>query len=85
MKASSKYESIAAVLALIGAVALVGVYYPVINPEQFSFDSGRDGMPLIWYIIGTPVALFILVTAWRLNCQARHLKHEEQHSNVTSA
>lgn len=84
MKASSKYESIAAILALIGAVALVGVYYPVINPGQFSLDSGRDDMPLGWYIIGTPVAVFILVIAWRLNCRARHLKQEDQHSDVRS-
>jgi hypothetical protein len=85
MRASSKYESMAAVLALFGAVALVAVYYPIINPEQFSLDAGRDSMPLIWYIVGTPIALFILVTAWCLNCKAARLKREDQHSDVTSA
>jgi hypothetical protein len=33
MRTATKYESIAAVLALVGAVALVAVYYPVLNGD----------------------------------------------------
>jgi len=88
VKASPKYESVAAVLAVVGAVALVAVYYPIINPDQFSIDFHRDSMPLGWYILGTPIALAILVAAWRYNGKAARLKREErnaQHSDRTSA
>jgi hypothetical protein len=78
VKRSSKYESVATVLALVGAVALVGVYYPIINRAQFSIDFGRDDMPVGWYIVGTPCALLILVVAWRLNRQAARLKQQER-------
>jgi hypothetical protein len=78
VKTSPKYESIAAILALVGAVALVAVYYPIINPGQFSMDFDRDDMPLIWYILGTPASLFILAAAWHFNRKAAYLKREEQ-------
>jgi hypothetical protein len=78
MKTSAKYESIGAVLALVGAVALVAVYYPILNPEQFSLDSSRDNVPLIRYTLGTPASLFILATAWHFNRKAMRLKREEQ-------
>jgi hypothetical protein len=78
MKTSAKYESIAAVLALVGAVALVAVYYPILNSEQFSLDSGRDNAPLSRYILGAPASLFILAAAWHFNRKAMRLKREEQ-------
>jgi len=78
MKLSSKYESIAAVLALVGAVALVAVYYPILNPVQFSMDSGRDSVPLSRYILGTPGSIFMLAAAWYFNRKAMRLKREEQ-------
>jgi len=83
MKASSKYESIATVLALVGAVALVAVYYPILNPEQFSLDFGQDSAPLSRYIIGTPLSLVILVAAWRFNRKAMRLNREELDSQQT--
>ena len=83
MKASPKYESVAAVLALVGAVALVAVYYPVLNPEQFSLDSGRDGAPLSRYLLGTPAALFVLAAAWHFNRKAVRIKREEQAARQT--
>ena len=88
MKTSAKYESIASLLAVIGAVALVGVYYPIINQEQFSIDFHRDDMPLSWYILGTPLSLAILFAAWHFNSRATRQKREERdvrHSDTTSA
>ena len=85
MKLSSKYESIAAVLALVGAVALVAVYYPILNPVQFSMDTGRDSVPLSRYILGTPASLFILTAAWHFNRKAMRLKREEQDVHKPSA
>jgi hypothetical protein len=66
VKASSTYESIASVLALVGVVVLVGAFYPMVNPE----DYRREGVPLIRYILGALVSLFILATAWHFNCKA---------------
>jgi hypothetical protein len=74
MKASVAYESIGAVLALVGAVALVAVYYPLLNPVQFNLDTGQDYVPLSRYIFGTPGSLLILAAAWHSNCKARRLK-----------
>jgi predicted Co/Zn/Cd cation transporter (cation efflux family) len=85
MKPSSKYESIAAVLALVGAVALVAVYYPILNPVQFGMDTGRDRAPLGRYILGTPASLFILAAAWHFNRKAMRLKREEQDVHKPSA
>lgn len=63
---------------MVGAVALVAVYYPVLNPVQFGLDSGRDSVPLIRYILGTPASLFILAAAWHFNQKAMRLKREER-------
>ena len=70
VKASSAYESIASTLALVGAVALVGTFYPIINPE----DYGRCGFPIIRYILGAPASLLILAAAWHFNCKGTRRK-----------
>jgi hypothetical protein len=77
MRESSKYESIAAVLALTGAVTLVAVYFPILNPDVFEIQFHRKAMPIGWYISGTPMALAILVAAWRYDGKAAHLKNHE--------
>jgi lysylphosphatidylglycerol synthetase-like protein (DUF2156 family) len=80
MKVSSTYESIAASLAVVGAIALVTVYYPILNPVQFSLDFGQDNASLSRYFIGTPVSLLILTIAWHFNSNARKLKKEEKNA-----
>ena len=62
----------------IGVLALVGVYYPIINQAQFSIDFHRDTMPLAWYVLGTPFSLLILRVAWHFNRKAERKKLEEQ-------
>ena len=79
MKASIRYESLAAVLALIGAVSLVAVYYPILNQVQFSLDSDLDSVPLSRYVLGTAASLFILAAALHFNRKAIRLKREEQY------
>jgi hypothetical protein len=78
VKRAQKYEVIAAILAVVGAIALAGVYYPIINRDQFSMDFERDSMPVSWYILGTPASLCILAAAWRFNCKAERMKQEER-------
>jgi len=84
MKASPTYASIAAILALVGALALVAVYYPMLNPEQFSLDSGQDSAPLGRYLFGTPASLFILAAAWHFNCQAMRKKQQEKEEKLVN-
>jgi hypothetical protein len=80
MKTSSAYESIAAGLAVVGAIALVAVYYPILNPIQSSLDSGQDNAPLSRYFIGTPASLVILAIAWYFNSKSRKLRKERENS-----
>ncbi|MDB6067987.1 MAG: hypothetical protein JWR26_4195 [Pedosphaera sp.] len=77
MKKSIPYEIIAAVSAMLGAVLLVFVYYPIINPIQFGIDNHQGTAPLARYILGTPVSLLILSGGWYFNRKAQKLKRDE--------
>jgi len=74
MKKSLPYEIGAVVLGLAGAVVLVAVYLPLINPAFFQSKFGRDSMPTSFYIGGTAVAVAILGVAIALNSAARRMK-----------
>ena len=78
MKKSVPYEIVAATMMMLGAVLLVFVYYPNINPVQYRFDSHQESAPMSRYIIGTPVSLLVLLVAWYFNRKARKLKRDEK-------
>lgn len=80
MKKYLQYEIVAAILMMFGAVLLVAVYFPLINPIQYRLDSHQEAAPLSRYILGTPVALLILWSAWHFNRKARGLKPDERTS-----
>jgi hypothetical protein len=85
MRKSLPYEIIAAVSAMLGALILVSVYYPVLNPIQYEIDSHEDLPSVGYYIIMTPIPLAILWVSWKLNRKAQQLKREEkQPGNNTS-
>jgi hypothetical protein len=60
----------ASVLGFVGAAALVGAFYPILNPEAYS----RESVPLTRYIFGTLAPLFILSLAWHFNCKGTRRK-----------
>jgi hypothetical protein len=74
MRKSVPYEIIAAILMALGAVLLVVVWFPVINPAQYEMLSHQKSPPLARYLVGTPVALLVLARAWYFNRKARTLK-----------
>lgn len=74
MRKSVPYEIIAAILLTLGAVLLVVVWFPVINPAQYEMLSHQESPPLARYLVGTPVALLVLARAWYFNRKARTLK-----------
>lgn len=78
MRKSLPYEIIAAVSAMLGALVLVSVYYPVLNPIQYKIDSHEDLPSVGHYIIMTPIPLAILWVSWKLNRKAQQLKQEEK-------
>ena len=78
MRRSIAYELAAATIMMFGVVLLVAVYFPVINPQQYNLDSGGAGAPMIRYVLGTPIALFILWVAWRVNRRAQMLNRTEK-------
>jgi hypothetical protein len=60
----------------------------LLNPVQFSMDSGQDSVSLVRYILGTPASLFVLAAAWHFNRKAIRLKREDreaQRSDKSSA
>jgi hypothetical protein len=72
-------------LMMLGAVLLVYVYLPLINPPLYRIDSQRDRIasqqktaPIGRYICGTPASLVILRGAWHFNRRAQRVKQEEQ-------
>jgi predicted Co/Zn/Cd cation transporter (cation efflux family) len=78
MKKSIPYELVAATLMMVGAVLLVFVFYPYINPVQYRIDNHRETAPMSRYIFGTPVSVLILRAAWYFNRKARRLKRDEK-------
>jgi len=71
---SAKYELVAAVVATLGAILLVFIYYPGVNPMQFRLDNHGTPASLSRYIVGTPVSILILAVAWYFNGKAQKLK-----------
>ena len=78
MKKSVPYEIIAAASGMCGAVLLVAVYYPVINPVQFRIDNHQASAPLSSYIFGTIPSLLVLSGAWYFNRKAQSLKQQAE-------
>jgi hypothetical protein len=78
MKASYKYESLAQVLALVGALALGCGGFPCLNPIQFKLTFGEKASPILWMGLGVPAALLTLFGAWYFTSKAKRLKREEQ-------
>jgi H+/Cl- antiporter ClcA len=74
MRKSVPFEIIAATLLMLGAVLLVVVWFPVINPGKYEMLSHQASAPLARYLVGTPVALLMLAGAWHFNRKARRLK-----------
>ena len=58
----------------LGAVLLVVIWLPVINPAQYEMVSHQASPPLARYLVGMPVALLVLAGAWYFNRKARTLK-----------
>lgn len=63
---------------MLGALILVAVYYPLLNPIQYEIDSHKDLPSVGYYIIMTPISLAILWASWKLNRKAQQLKREEK-------
>jgi ABC-type nickel/cobalt efflux system permease component RcnA len=82
MKKSGPYEFVAAVLAVLGALLLVAVYFPVLNPAQWSIDSQQEGAPLSRYLLGTTASMLVLSGAWYFNRKAAKLRREEQNAKL---
>jgi len=74
MKKSLPCEIIAAVLAMLGALILVAVYYPLLNPIQFKIDSHEELPSAGYCIFMTPIPLAILCGSWYFNRKAQQLK-----------
>jgi hypothetical protein len=76
MKKSVLYEIAAVTLMMVGAVLLVFVFYPNINPTQYRLDNHRENAPISRYLVGTPVSILILIIAWCFNRRAANLRKE---------
>jgi hypothetical protein len=72
MKKSLIYEISAAAAATLGAILLAAVYLPVLNPGMLWFEGQR--YTLSYYIIATPIPIFILVASWYFNRKSQQLK-----------
>jgi hypothetical protein len=70
MKSPLPYEILAAILALVGAFVLVGVYIPVLNPGLTRIETHRELPSVGYYIFMTPIPVSILVASWLLNKKA---------------
>jgi H+/Cl- antiporter ClcA len=80
IRKSLPYEFVAAVLALVGAFALVALYMPVINPGLTKVETHQDGPPVSFYILFTPIPLLILLASWYFNRKAQRLKKDEKNA-----
>ena len=78
MKKSVRFEILAATSMMVGAVLLVFVFYPNINPIQYRIDNHQQAAPMSRYILGTPISFLILAGAWYFNRKAQKLKRDEK-------
>jgi protein-S-isoprenylcysteine O-methyltransferase Ste14 len=75
VKTASVYETAAALVTAIGILFLVGVYFPILNPDMYQISFHTRSFPSIaHYIIGTPIALLILAVGWHFNRKSEKLK-----------
>jgi hypothetical protein len=77
MKKHQFYEAIGITLAMPGAVLLVAVFYPLINPIQYQLDSHGNHPPLSRYVIGTLISLLLVAAGWHYNRRAQKLKRKD--------
>ena len=82
MKKAILYEVLAAIMMIVGAVCFVYVYIPIINPELYAMSTDRETAPIMRYIVGTPVALLILMGAWYCKRKAQKLKLESEGEEI---
>jgi hypothetical protein len=75
VKRSSVYESIASLLALLGAVLFGFGLCPVLNPIQFRMNLGPAFLPAMIFCL--PASLMLMWIAFRLSRQAQRLKESE--------
>jgi hypothetical protein len=85
MKKHLIYEASGMFSAWVGTFLPVGVLMPVINPGMFKVRTGREGMPLHYFLAVIPIPLFILAAAWYFNCKARRLKADEETAANTAS
>jgi hypothetical protein len=71
------YQIIATLLALFGVFLLVGIYMPVINPEQTRIETPQELPSVGYYIVLTPIPLAILLASWYFNRKAQQLRGEK--------
>lgn len=76
----SSYETVAATLALVGAFVLVGVYVPILNPGLTKLALRMELPSLGYYIVATPIPVFLLLAAWHFNKKARAIKEQSEQS-----
>jgi hypothetical protein len=81
MRRSLPYEVLATVMALLGALLLVKVFVPLLNPGLYQVRSGRAGEPVGYYLVWAPIPLIILGFAWYLNIKGQRLKREDEESD----
>lgn len=74
MKKSLPYELAAVFFGLLGAVLLVAVYLPIINPPIYQSWTGVAQEPVSFYVTWTPVPLAVIAISWFFNRKARSLK-----------
>jgi hypothetical protein len=74
MKKSLPCEIGAVCFGLLGAVVLVGVNLPYLNPAYFQSKFGEERLPRPLYVGGTAVAVVLLAVAWLLTRTAQRLK-----------
>jgi len=71
-------------LASLGAILLVGVYLPVLNPWLMGMGKYREMPSVGYYIVATPIPVLILVASWRLNKEAQAIRRAYEEASSVS-
>ena len=85
MRKSLPYEILAAISAIVGAVVLVVIYFPILNPGQYRIETLHEVPSVAYYIIATPFPLLILGAAWYWNRKAQRMRRDKNDDNKPSA
>jgi hypothetical protein len=84
MKSFNRYEAVAAVSGIVGAIVLVSGLMPFINPGFVDANKTGEYSPRMAFLLPTLLSLPLLGISWHFNKKAQGIRRESDTSETPS-